>query len=91
LRTVVTGGAGFIGCHLVKRLLDEGREVVVADDFSRGCMQNLRDLGVGMECEPMDLRSYDVALKAVEGAEVVFHLAARLAASSTFTAARRPS
>jgi GDP-D-mannose 3',5'-epimerase len=78
LKTVVTGGAGFIGSHLVKRLLDEGREVVVVDDFSRGNMLNLIDLGVGINCEKVDLRNYSQALKVMDGADVVFHLAARV-------------
>jgi len=78
LKTVVTGGAGFIGSHLVKRLLDEGREVVIADDFSRGRAQNLRDLGIRAELRPIDLRDYKQALEATEGAESVFHLAARV-------------
>jgi len=77
-RTLVTGGAGFIGSHLVKRLLDEGRDVVIADDFSRGSMQNLRDLDVNIDCRPMDLRDYETARKAVKGANTVFHLAARV-------------
>ena len=78
MKTVVTGGAGFIGSHLVKRLLDEGREVVVADDFSRGNMLNLKDLGVEINCEKVDLRNYSQALKVLDGADVVFHLAARV-------------
>jgi GDP-D-mannose 3',5'-epimerase len=78
LKTVVTGGAGFIGSHLVKRLLDEGREVVIADDFSRGRAQNLLDLGIQAELRPIDLRDYKQALEVMEGAESVFHLAARV-------------
>ncbi len=78
MKTIVTGGAGFIGSHLVKKLLDEGREVVVADDFSRGNMLNLKDLGVGINCEKVDLRNYGQALKVMDGADVVFHLAARV-------------
>jgi len=74
----VTGGAGFIGSHLVKRLLDEGRDVVVADDFSRGSVLNLLDLGVRIDCPRVDLRDYRRALEVVEGADVVYHLAARV-------------
>jgi len=62
----------------VKRLLNEGREVVVADDFSRGSVRNLLDLGVRIECPKIDLRDYGRALEVVEGADVVYHLAARV-------------
>jgi len=85
MRTVVTGGAGFIGSNLVRRLLEQGREVVVADDFSRGSLQNLLDLGiqpseVGLDpTHPaVDLRDFSQALKVTQGASVVFHLAARI-------------
>jgi len=78
MRVVVTGGAGFIGSHLVKRLLDDGREIVVADDFSKGSRLNLLDLGVELECEIVDLRDYGQASKVIDGADVVYHLAARV-------------
>jgi nucleoside-diphosphate-sugar epimerase len=79
LKTVVTGGAGFIGSHLVKELLDSGRDVLAVDDMSRGNLQNLEDLRVPLNCVVQtDLRDYGQALKAIKGAETVFHLAARV-------------
>jgi GDP-D-mannose 3', 5'-epimerase len=78
MKTVVTGGAGFIGSHLVKKLLNAGREVVVADDFSRGSQLNLTDLGVDVDCEKVDLRNYDKVVDVVDGADSIFHLAARV-------------
>lgn len=78
MKTVVTGGAGFIGSHLVKALLDRGREVVIADDFSRGNRLNLLDLGIQTECQNIDLRDFSKALKVTGGADTVFHLAARV-------------
>lgn len=85
MKTVVTGGAGFIGSHLVKRLVDEGRSVIVASDFFRHGPENLSDLGIQpSSLEPgswnvaTDLRDYNQALKVMGGAETVFHLAARV-------------
>jgi len=78
MKTVVTGGTGFIGSHLVKRLLDGGREVIVASDMSRLGTGNLTNLGVKAECRNVDLRDYDQALEALDGAQTVFHLAARV-------------
>ncbi len=78
MKTVVTGGAGFIGSHLLKRLLDQGREVVIANDFSRGDRRNLTDLGIQIDCPVIDLRDFAQASKIIQGAETVFHLAARI-------------
>lgn len=78
MKTIVTGGAGFIGSHLAKALLDRGREVVIADDFSRGNKLNLLDLGIQTECLEIDLRNFAQALKVTKGAETVFHMAARV-------------
>jgi len=71
---VVTGGAGFIGGHLVDRLLAEGWEVRALDNFSSGKRENLplRDV----ELIDGDVRDADVCGRACRGADSVFHLAA---------------
>lgn len=45
-KVAVTGGTGFIGSHLVKRLIDEGREVIVVSDFAHLDTENLAELGL---------------------------------------------
>lgn len=86
MRYLVTGGAGFIGSHLVKSLVSQGGEVRVASDLSHLGTENLLDLGVrGTDIElcETDLRDYRQASRAVDGVDTVFHLAAR-AGSLTF-------
>lgn len=76
---VVTGGAGFIGSHLVKKLVDRGEKVAVVDDFSTGSRRNLEYLGVGdVEIREIDLTNFHDAKKSLEGADTVFHMAARV-------------
>jgi len=77
-RVVVTGGAGFIGSHIAKRLIDEGRGVSVVDDLSAGSVRNLRDLGVRREPVVGDLRDYRFAKASLRRAETVFHFAAEV-------------
>ena len=81
MKAIVTGGTGFIGSHLVKRLVDEGREVIVVSDFARLSMENLLELDVQpsqIEVRKADLTDYSQVLGAMEKANVVFHLAARV-------------
>jgi nucleoside-diphosphate-sugar epimerase len=82
MKTIVTGGAGFIGSHLVKKLLDLGREVVVIDDFSMGSQSNLDDLGIDVDAWRIDARDYTPVRDVLEGAGTVFHLAARVGSIS---------
>jgi nucleoside-diphosphate-sugar epimerase len=74
MRALVTGGGGFIGHHLVRRLLADGHEVRVLDNFSTGRRERVEGLDVGLV--EGDLRSYERAHTAVRGIDVVFHLGA---------------
>ncbi len=73
---LVTGGAGFIGSHLAEKLVETGFDVVIADDFSRGSLRNLREFEEQVECRPVDLTTREGAQRAVQGVDHVFHLAA---------------
>ena len=75
---LVTGGAGFIGSHLVKRLLKEGFEVVVLDNLSTGGLENLE---LCLENENLrfvkgSIIDEQMVRDALKDVEVVFHLAA---------------
>jgi UDP-glucose 4-epimerase len=73
---LVTGGAGFIGSHLVERLLAEGCAVRVLDDFSSGREENLAGIRDRIELFRADLREPGALDRAAEGVELVFHQAA---------------
>lgn len=73
---LVTGGAGFIGSHLVRRLAGQGRRVRVLDDLSTGRRANLVDCEHQIEFVPGDLRSPEDVAAAAQGAELIFHLGA---------------
>ncbi len=76
MRALVTGGGGFIGSHIVERLLAEGHEVRVLDNFATGRRENLVDLLGDLELVEGDIQSYERAHAAVRGCDVVFHQAA---------------
>src|SRR5438128_1348127 len=76
-RIVVTGGAGFIGSNLVRRLLKEGARVVVLDDFYTGAMENLPADDPNIEIVRGTVTDYELVCDVVKGAAVVFHEAAR--------------
>lgn len=77
---LVTGGAGFIGSHIVERLLKEGHFVRVLDNFSSGKIENLsftHELrAMSYELIRGDIRSFDTCLKATQGIDFILHQAA---------------
>ena len=74
MKTLVTGGAGFIGSNLVDALLERGDDVRVLDNFSTGNRANLA--GRDVEVVEGELRSYERVHAATRGVEVVYHLGA---------------
>jgi len=72
---LVTGGAGFIGSHLVRVLLERGMKVRVLDNFSTGKRENLDGCGKA-DVIKGDIRNMKMCMKAVKGAHYVFHQAA---------------
>jgi nucleoside-diphosphate-sugar epimerase len=75
-RVVVTGGAGFIGAYLVKRLVSDGWDVAVVDTMVRGDASRFADVASDVELFTCDVRDQDALERAFKGAEVVMHLAA---------------
>ncbi|MBI4373178.1 MAG: SDR family NAD(P)-dependent oxidoreductase, partial [Candidatus Omnitrophica bacterium] len=75
-KCLVTGGAGFIGSHIVDRLVAEGHQVRVYDDLSTGKRENLAHLEPKIELILGDIREKDALQKAANGVDHVFHVAA---------------
>jgi UDP-glucose 4-epimerase len=90
MKALVTGGAGFIGSHLVDRLIDEGWDVLVIDDLSSGHLGNLADArNQGhLQFHQLDIRddAFAIAVERFQP-ELVFHLAAQ---ASVAVSARDP-
>ena len=76
MRTLVTGGAGYIGSHLVDRLVHLNHEVTVIDDLSTGNLTNLQAVHSDVRFVEATILDADVVDTLVADADVVFHLAA---------------
>ena len=75
---VITGGAGLQGSRLARRLLEMGRKVTVADNFSRGSSLNLENIKDAIQIRRVDLRKPEECLEVFRDVDTVFHLAAHL-------------
>ena len=75
MKALVTGGAGFIGSHIVDRLLNDGHEVIVLDDFSTGHRSNLTE-HEALTIVEGDISNADTVNECMQGVDWVFHKAA---------------
>ncbi|MBC7879394.1 MAG: SDR family NAD(P)-dependent oxidoreductase [Anaerolineales bacterium] len=81
MKYLITGGAGFIGSHIVRTLLDQSANVCVLDNFSSGKRENLE--GLDVEIIEGDLRDEDEVNQAVKGVDIIFHEAAFVSVSES--------
>ncbi|MEJ2271502.1 MAG: SDR family NAD(P)-dependent oxidoreductase, partial [Candidatus Bathyarchaeota archaeon] len=78
IKVVVTGGAGFIGSHLCKRLVDKGAKVNVIDNLSSGKLDNIKNLmDSGLKFVQGDIRDPEKIEQVAKNSEIIFHLAAQ--------------
>ena len=74
MKYLITGGAGFIGSHITRALLEQGADVRILDNFSSGKRENLK--GLDVELIEGDLRDASRVTEAVRGVNIIFHEAA---------------
>ena len=80
-QAIVTGGAGFIGSHIVDALVAEGCRVIVLDNLSTGHRRNIEHLGDRIEFVQGDIRDASLVNRISKGCDVAFHQAAVVSVS----------
>lgn len=81
MKCLVTGGAGFVGSHLIERLLMDQHSVICLDDFSTGKEENLVEIENKIEIIKGDIRDSDIIQDAIKDIDCIFHLAAQISVS----------
>ena len=84
MRFVVTGGAGFVGSHLVKLLIGEGHSVIVIDNLYNGTKENLKSVIDKIEFHKIDIRDFESMKKILKNIDGVFHQAALTVVEDSF-------
>lgn len=77
-KILVTGGAGFIGYHLCRKLLENGVNITVYDDLSTGKIENVKDLPKPVEFIKGDVRNIEMLEEIIGELDLIFHLAAQV-------------
>ena len=78
MRTLITGGAGFIGSHLADTLIARGDSVTILDNMSTGSVANIAHLHGKIEIREGDIRDKDLVEKLIQNSDTIFHMAAAL-------------
>lgn len=82
-KALVTGGAGFIGSHLVEALIENNSDVVVLDNLSTGNLSNLSPFKGRIDFKKGDIRDRDLLSRAAGGCDAIFHMAAVVSVPQT--------
>ena len=84
MKYVVTGGAGFIGSHLIEKLVKQGDVVTVLDNLNTGKIENLKSVSKKINFVQNDIRDFEVLRSLMENVDGVFHQAAMASVQDSF-------
>ena len=84
MKFVITGGAGFIGSHIAKHLVEKNHDVVVVDNLSRGRLENLSKIKEQIEFKKMDILDFDSLKDVISNSDGIFHQAALTSVPESF-------
>ena len=84
MKFVITGGAGFIGSHIAKHLVEKNHDVIIVDNLSRGRLENLSKIKEQIEFKKMDILDFDSLKDVISNSDGIFHQAALTSVSESF-------
>ena len=84
MKYAVTGGAGFIGSHLVKNLVEHGNEIIVIDNLNTGKMENIEKFSEKINFFKVDIRDFDAIEDILKNIDGIFHEAALASVQDSF-------
>ena len=84
MKFVITGGAGFIGSHIAKHLVEKNHDVIVVDNLSRGRLENLSKIKEQIEFKKMDILDFDSLKNVISNSDGIFHQAALTSVPESF-------
>jgi len=85
VKFVITGGAGFIGSHIAKHLVEKNHDVIVVDNLSRGRLENLSKIKEEIVFRKMDILDFDSLKEVIFNSDGIFHQAALTSVPESFT------
>ena len=84
MKFVITGGAGFIGSHIAKHLVEKNYDVIIVDNLSRGRLENLSKIKEQIEFKKMDILDFDSLKDVISNSDGIFHQAALTSVPESF-------
>jgi UDP-glucose 4-epimerase len=84
VKFVITGGAGFIGSHIAKHLIEKNHDVIIVDNLSRGRLENLSKIKEQIEFKKMDILDFNLLKDIISNSDGIFHQAALTSVPESF-------